>query len=102
MELTKEQINQPGVYIFWLGFDAQYIGASKHCIGRATDVRHDMVRYRHDYDWVEFRFTETECEALDLEATLIKNMKPRYNKRPGSGRTQSAARRDARRSTSQK
>ena len=82
--LTKEEIEQPGAYIFWLGDVCQYVGGSKHCIARAAeewhDARHKWRKKGLAYDRVEFRFTGTEEAARELEEVLADILKPKYGK----------------------
>lgn len=85
MILTKEQVESAGVYIFWLGNVCQYVGSSGHCIGRAAESSHEVrVPRRHvDYDRVEFKFTQTETLAKELEHELALVLKPKYGRHLG-------------------
>ena len=76
---------EPGVYQFRAGETTLYVG-------KAVDLR-DRVRSYADprsgrirgmvgrADHVEFAVTDTETQALLLEANLIKRLQPRYNVR---------------------
>ncbi|MFC5277539.1 excinuclease ABC subunit C [Halorubrum rubrum] len=76
---------EPGVYQFRSGETTLYVG-------KAVDLR-DRVRSYADprsarirgmverADQVEFAVTDTETQALLLEANLIKRLRPRYNVR---------------------
>jgi len=76
---------EPGVYQFRAGETTLYVG-------KAVDLR-DRVRSYADprsgrirgmvgrADRIEFAVTETETQALLLEANLIKRLQPRYNVR---------------------
>lgn len=77
----------PGVYIM-KNSDGEiiYIGKAKvlrnrvrsYFQGRATDHRAAMVLHKHVAD-IEWILTDTELEALILEANLIRLHRPRYN-----------------------
>ena len=76
---------EPGVYQFRAGDTTLYVG-------KAVDIR-DRVRSYADprsgrirgmvsrADQIEFAVTDTETQALLLEANLIKRLQPRYNVR---------------------
>lgn len=79
-ELTRQQIERPGAYIFWLGMICQYVGQGKNCISRAVGPSHHARRKSgFTYDRIEFRFTETREQALDLEKELIQTLSPVFN-----------------------
>ncbi|WP_418285455.1 excinuclease ABC subunit C [Halorubrum sp. DTA46] len=77
--------SEPGVYQFRAGETTLYVG-------KAVDIR-DRVRSYADprsgrirdmvgrADRIEFAVTDTETQALLLEANLIKRLQPRYNVR---------------------
>jgi len=77
----------PGVYIM-KNADGEiiYIGKAKvlrnrvrsYFQGRTTDHRAAMVLHKHVAD-IEWILTDTELEALILEANLIRRHRPRYN-----------------------
>jgi excinuclease UvrABC nuclease subunit len=80
-ELTREQLERPGAYIFWLGTVCQYVGQGKNCISRATGSGHHVKQVPgFTYDRIEFRFTETREKALELETELIQMLSPVFNK----------------------
>ncbi|MFW5916969.1 MAG: excinuclease ABC subunit C [Halorubrum sp.] len=84
-ERAAELPTEPGVYQFRAGETALYVG-------KAVDLR-DRVRSYADprsgrirgmvgrADRIEFAVTNTETQALLLEANLIKRLRPRYNVR---------------------
>lgn len=77
----------PGVYIM-KNHDGEiiYIGKAKslrsrvksYFQGRSTDHRAAMVLHKHVVD-IEWILTDTELEALILEANLIRQHRPKYN-----------------------
>jgi excinuclease ABC subunit C len=87
LELAREAKTSPGVYLMK---DAEglvlYVGKAKNLKNRLTTYFQSPV---HEYPRIEMmvsrvsRFevilTETESEALILEATLIKKHKPKFN-----------------------
>lgn len=75
----------PGVYQFFDGDAALYVG-------KAVDLRSRLRSYRDprspriasmvdQADRLEYALTDTETQALLLEANLIKRLQPRYNVR---------------------
>jgi len=83
--IIKQAPSQPGVYQF---FDAKkkllYIGKAKNLIKRLSDYmlsnlpldKQEMIKKAVDVKWFT---TETEKQALFLEAELIEKYKPTYN-----------------------
>jgi len=87
LDRAKEASTSPGVYLMKSeGGDILYVGKAKNLKNRITSYFqgevHDipriemMVRQVSIFDVI---LTETEAEALILEATLIKKHKPKYN-----------------------
>ncbi|WP_123622252.1 excinuclease ABC subunit C [Halorubrum sp. CSM-61] len=84
-ERAADLPTEPGVYQFRVGETTLYVG-------KAVDLR-DRVRSYADprsgrirgmvgrADRIEFAVTDTETQALLLEANLIKRLRPRYNVR---------------------
>ena len=84
-ERAADLPTEPGVYQFRTGETTLYVG-------KAVDLR-DRVRSYADprsgrirgmvgrADRIEFAVTDTETQALLLEANLIKRLRPRYNVR---------------------
>ncbi|EMA68468.1 GIY-YIG nuclease family protein, partial [Halorubrum kocurii] len=84
-ERAADLPTEPGVYQFRAGEATLYVG-------KAVDLR-DRVRSYADprsgrirgmvgrADRIEFAVTDTETQALLLEANLIKRLRPRYNVR---------------------
>ncbi|MFW6000314.1 MAG: excinuclease ABC subunit C, partial [Halorubrum sp.] len=84
-ERARDLPTEPGVYQFRAGEATLYVG-------KALDLR-DRVRSYADprsgrirgmvgrADRIEFAVTDTETQALLLEANLIKRLRPRYNVR---------------------
>jgi excinuclease ABC subunit C len=84
-ERAADLPTEPGVYQFRAGETTLYVG-------KAVDLR-DRVRSYADprsgrirgmvgrADRIEFAVTDTETQALLLEANLIKRLRPRYNVR---------------------
>ena len=85
-DFVKRLPNRPGVYrMLDENQSVLYVGKAKDLKKRVAAYtnydRHPvrlkrMIRATHD---MEFLVTDTETEALLLEATLIKRLKPRYN-----------------------
>ncbi|WP_407702170.1 excinuclease ABC subunit UvrC [Varunaivibrio sulfuroxidans] len=78
--------NRPGVYrMIGAGGRLLYVGKAKNLKKRVANYtkahRQPMriLRMVHETEAMEFVTTETEAEALLLEANLIKRLKPRYN-----------------------
>ncbi|MFB6123241.1 MAG: excinuclease ABC subunit C [Haloferacaceae archaeon] len=76
---------EPGVYQFHGGDAVLYVGKAVDLRSRVrsyADPRSDRIRRMVDRaERVEFAVTDTETQALLLEANLIKRHQPRYNVR---------------------
>ena len=76
---------EPGVYQFRAGETTLYVGKAVDLRDRVrsyADPRSDRIRGMVERaDRVEFAVTDTETQALLLEANLIKRLRPRYNVR---------------------
>jgi excinuclease ABC subunit C len=75
----------PGVYLFYEGEDVRYVGKAVDLRDRVrsyADPRSDRIRRMvARADRVDVAVTDTETQALLLEANLIKRHQPRYNVR---------------------
>ncbi len=89
LELAKESQQSPGVYLMKNDAGvALYVGKAKNLKNRLVtyfqSIPHESARTElmvSQVDHFDIVLTETEAEALILEATLIKKHKPRYNVR---------------------
>ncbi|MFB6130729.1 MAG: excinuclease ABC subunit C, partial [Salinigranum sp.] len=76
---------EPGVYQFHEGETVLYVGKAVDLRSRVrsyADPRSDRIRRMVERaDAVDFAVTDTETQALLLEANLIKRNQPRYNVR---------------------
>ena len=76
---------EPGVYQFRSGETTLYVGKAVDLRSRVrsyADPRSGRIRGMVDRaDRIEFAVTDTETQALLLEANLIKRLQPRYNVR---------------------
>ncbi|MFD1640401.1 excinuclease ABC subunit C [Halohasta litorea] len=76
---------EPGVYQFFDGETVLYVGKAvdiRSRVGSYADPRSDRIRRMvRAADGLEFAVTDTETQALLLEANLIKRHQPRYNVR---------------------
>ncbi|WP_418280115.1 excinuclease ABC subunit C [Halorubrum sp. DTA98] len=76
---------EPGVYQFRSGETTLYVGKAVDLRDRVrsySDPRSDRIRGMVERaDAIEFAVTDTETQALLLEANLIKRLQPRYNVR---------------------
>ena len=76
---------EPGVYQFRAGETTLYVGKAvdiRERVRSYADPRSDRIRGMVERaDRVEFAVTDTETQALLLEANLIKRLRPRYNVR---------------------
>ncbi len=76
---------EPGVYQFHGGETMLYVGKAVDLRSRVrsyADPRSDRIRQMvRRADRIEFAVTDTETQALLLEANLIKRNQPRYNVR---------------------
>ena len=84
-ERAGELPREPGVYQFLQGETVLYVGKAVDLRDRArsyADPRSDRIaRMVERADAVDFAVTDTETQALLLEANLIKRHQPRYNVR---------------------
>ena len=75
----------PGVYQFQAGETTLYVGKAVDLQSRVrsyADPRSGRIRGMVEHaDRIEFAVTDTETQALLLEANLIKRLQPRYNVR---------------------
>jgi len=75
----------PGVYLFYEDGDVQYVGKAVDLRDRVrsyADPRSDRIRRMVERaDRIDVAVTDTETQALLLEANLIKRHQPRYNAR---------------------
>ena len=75
----------PGVYLFYEGEHVRYVGKAVDIRARVrsyADPRSDRIRRMVDRaDRIDVAVTDTETQALLLEANLIKRHQPRYNVR---------------------
>ena len=76
---------EPGVYQFLAGETTLYVGKAVDLSDRVrsyADPRSERIRQmRERADAVDVAVTDTETQALLLEANLIKRLRPRYNVR---------------------
>jgi excinuclease ABC subunit C len=84
-ERANDLPREPGVYQFQGDGTVLYVGKAVDLRDRVrsyADPRSDRIRRMRDRaDAVEFAVTDTETQALLLEANLIKRHGPRYNVR---------------------
>ncbi|MFB6160182.1 MAG: GIY-YIG nuclease family protein, partial [Haloferacaceae archaeon] len=84
-ERATDLPREPGVYQFHEGETVLYVGKAVDLRDRVrsyADPRSDRIRRMRDRaDAVEFAVTDTETQALLLEANLIKRHQPPYNVR---------------------
>ncbi len=84
-ERARELPREPGVYQFFDGDSVLYVGKAVDLRDRVTtyaDPRSERVRRMvRAADAVDVAVTDTETQALLLEANLIKRHQPRYNVR---------------------
>jgi excinuclease ABC subunit C len=84
-ERAADLPRQPGVYRFLDGDTVLYVGKAVDLRSRVrsyADPRSERVcRMRERADGVDVAVTDTETQALLLEANLIKRHQPRYNVR---------------------
>ncbi len=78
--LTKDEIEGPCVYVFWLNGVCQYIGSSESGLVRPMSKQHHIYEVAgFDYDKLEV-FKQLDHEtALVLESIWIIEKTPRYN-----------------------
>jgi excinuclease ABC subunit C len=76
---------EPGVYLFYEGDGVCYVGKAVDLRDRVrsyVDPRSDRIRRMVERaDRIDMAVTDTETQALLLEANLIKRHQPRYNVR---------------------
>lgn len=84
-ERAGDLSTEPGVYQFRAGETTLYVGKAVDLRDRVrsyTDPRSGRIRGMVGRaDRIEFAVTDTETQALLLEANLIKRLQPRYNVR---------------------
>ena len=84
-ERANDLPREPGVYHFEAGDDVLYVGKAVDLRDRVrsyADPRGRRIRRMVDAaERVDFAVTDTETQALLLEANLIKRHQPRYNVR---------------------
>ncbi|PSP91240.1 excinuclease ABC subunit C, partial [Halobacteriales archaeon QH_8_68_33] len=84
-ERAGELPTEPGVYQFLDGERVLYVGKAVDLRDRVrsyADPRGERIRRMvHEAGRVEVAVTDTETQALLLEANLIKRHRPRYNVR---------------------
>jgi len=82
---AAELPREPGIYQFRDGDSTLYVGKAvdlRSRVGSYADPRSDRIRGMVSRaDRIEFAVTDTETQALLLEANLIKRLQPRYNVR---------------------
>ncbi len=71
----------PGVYIFRNGKEVLYVGKAINIKNRVNTHRINNAPFYLKSNRIEYILTNTESEALLLEANLIKQYKPKYNVR---------------------
>jgi excinuclease ABC subunit C len=84
-ERAGELPREPGVYLFEGGDTVLYVGKAVDLCDRvrsyATPRSERVRRMVEAADGIDFAVTDTETQALLLEANLIKRHRPRYNVR---------------------
>jgi excinuclease ABC subunit C len=84
-ERARDLPRDPGVYLFYEGSDVRYVGKAvdlRERVRSYADPRSDRIRRMVDRaDRIDVAVTDTETQALLLEANLIKRHQPRYNVR---------------------
>ncbi len=84
-ERANELPRDPGVYQFELDGRVLYVGKAvslRERVRSYTDPRSERIRQMVERaETIEYTITETESQALLLEANLIKRHRPRYNVR---------------------
>lgn len=73
---------RPGVYIFWKGNQALYVGKGKRVINRMSTRNHGAVgRALRECTSVEILFFHDELAAMGQEGELIAYLQPLLNQR---------------------
>jgi excinuclease ABC subunit C len=84
-ERASDLPRDPGVYLFYEGESVRYVGKAVDLRARVrsyADPRSDRIRRMvNRADRIDVAVTDTETQALLLEANLIKRHQPRYNVR---------------------
>ncbi|MEF8856105.1 MAG: excinuclease ABC subunit C [Haloplanus sp.] len=84
-ERASDLPRDPGVYLFYEGESVRYVGKAVDLRARVrsyADPRSDRIRRMVERaDRIDVAVTDTETQALLLEANLIKRHQPRYNVR---------------------
>ncbi len=84
-ERASDLPREPGVYLFEADGTVLYVGKAVDIASRVrsyVDPRSERVRRMTERaDAIDFAVTDTETQALLLEANLIKRHQPRYNVR---------------------
>jgi excinuclease ABC subunit C len=84
-ERASELPREPGVYLFEADESVLYVGKAVDLRSRVrsyADPRSERIRRMVDAaEGIDFAVTDTETQALLLEANLIKRHQPRYNVR---------------------
>jgi excinuclease ABC subunit C len=84
-ERAREFPREPGVYQFHAGEAVLYVGKAvdlRDRVASYADPRSERIRRMVAHaDSLDFAVTDTETQALLLEANLIKRHQPRYNVR---------------------
>jgi excinuclease UvrABC nuclease subunit len=72
---------RPGVYTFYRGDEALYVGSSRRLISRISNPNHEAAtRSLDECTNITIQICKTELEARELEQEFICLLKPRYNK----------------------
>src|ERR1700676_4852668 len=72
---------RPGVYTFWKGQEALYVGSSRRLISRISNPNHEAAnKSMNECTSINIQICKNELEARELEQEFIWHLKPRYNK----------------------
>lgn len=72
----------PGVYVFWQGRKALYVGFSRRVLNRMSNPKHGAVGLAmRQCTEIEMVICVSEAAARDLEAALIRELSPQFNVR---------------------
>lgn len=75
--LTRDEVEGPCVYVYWLGNVCQYVGKSHIGLCRPAEKKHSMRN--KPYDRIQI-FKQSDNETADaLEVYWIKKLQPIYN-----------------------